>query len=352
MQNKKIQSAYLDEKVIFTMIITALLGLIVTGFQYKNYESCIDFNIRAKANHFRTDEPIRFETDAIYAKDFSWDFGDNEQTETNINSAVHSFNQPGEYTVSVTVNGSCTEYKTVYIAKAQKLDNPLLIPQFVCPQSAEVGKPVTFQDTTAGARSWEWRFGETASIDATSSTASYTYKTPGLKTISLVLNGDPKQMGVCKVYVNEKNVPPPTNRLPPRTGGGGRQPSLVIVPAKPGTPTLEEQQNEVPPAVKEAPKPQGITISKKDFETKLRGVVNNLFTAQDFSQYICSNMNLPVSLNGQEITFTQFCNKLASISNDKKIKQLNVQQIKNGETNCIIGLNVNLKLKQGFLGIF
>jgi FOG: PKD repeat len=352
MQNKKIQSAYLDENVIFTMIITALLGLIVTGFQYKNYEHCIDFNIRAKANHFRTDEPIRFETDAIFAKDFSWDFGDNEQTETNINSAVHSFNQPGEYTVAVTVNGSCTEYKTIYIAKAQKLDNPLLIPQFICPQTAEVGQPVTFQDTTAGARSWEWRFGETASIDATSSTASYTYKTPGLKTISLILNGDPQQMGVCKVYVNEKNVPPPVSKLPPRTGGGGRKPSLVIVPAKPGTPTLEEQQNEAPPAVKEAPKPQGITIGKQELETKLRGVVNNLFTARDFSQYTCNNQNLPVSLNGQEITFAQFCNKLASIGNDKKIKQLNVQQIKNGETNCIIGLNVNLKTKQGFLGIF
>jgi hypothetical protein len=48
----------------------------------------------------------------------------------------------------------------------------------------------------------------------------------------------------------------------------------------------------------------------------------------------------------------QFCNKLSSIKNDKKIKQLNVQQIKSSETNCLIGLNVSLKMKQGFLGIF
>lgn len=347
MENKKIQSAYLDEKVIFTMIITALIGLVISGFQYKNYEHCFEFHIRAKASYYRTDEPIRFETDAQYAKEFNWDFGDNEKTQTNISSAVHSYNQPGEYTVSLTVNGSCTEYKTIYITKAQKLDNPLLIPQFVCPQTAEVGKPVTFQDTTAGARSWEWRFGETASIDATSSTASYVYKTPGLKTISLVLNNDPKQLGVCKVYVNEKPVAAPrTNR-----SSGHSQPSLIIVPAKPGTPPLDEQKVEQP-AVHEAPKPQGVTISKQEFETKLRGVVNNLFTAKDFSPYLCNNVDIPVSLNGTEITFSQFCNKLASIQNDKKIKQLNVQQIKNGETNCIIGLNVSLKMKQGFLGIF
>jgi hypothetical protein len=349
MENKKIQPAYIDEKVILTMIITALLGLVITGFQYKNYEHCFDFHIKAKANFFRTDEPIRFETDALYAKEFQWDFGDNESSETNINSVVHAYNQPGEYMVSLTVNGKCSEYKTIYITKAPKLENPLLIPRFVCPQTAEVGKPVSFQDTTAGAHSWEWRFGETAAVDATSSTVNYVYKTPGLKTISLVINNDPKQLGVCKVYVNEKTVAPSRSnaRMPARQ----QQPSFIVVPARPATPTLEEQ-NHPQPVIPEPAKPQGVNIGKQELESKLRGVVNNFLTADNFNQYFCNNLNIPVSLNGTEITFTQLCNKLGSIKNDKKIKQLNVQQIKNSETNCIIGLNVSLKMKQGFLGIF
>jgi hypothetical protein len=347
MENKKIQPAHLDERVILTMIITALIGLVITGFQYKNYEHCFDFHIKAKANYYRTDEPIHFETDALYATAFEWDFGDNESSETNISSVVHAYNQPGEYTVALTVNGKCSEYKTIYITKAPKIDNPLLIPRFICPQMAEVGKSVVFQDTTAGAHSWEWRFGETAVVDATSSTASYTYKTPGLKTISLVLNNDPKQLGVCKVYVNEKQVTPSRSNARPAP----RQPAFVVVPARPVTPTLEEQSHPQP-AVTEAPKPQGVAISKQELETKLRGVANNYLTADNFSQYFCGNLNVPVSLNGTEITFTQFCNKLSAIKNDKKIKQLNVQQIKNSETNCLIGLNVNLKMKNGFLGIF
>jgi len=349
MENKKnIQLAYLDEKVIVTMIIVALLGLIITGFKYKNYEHCFDFHIKAKANFYRTDEPIRFETDALYAKEFQWDFGDNENSQTNISSVVHAYNLPGEYTVALTINGTCTEYKTVYITRAPKLENPLLQPRFICPQQAEVGKAVTFQDTTPGAHSWEWRFGETAVIDATASTASYVYKTPGLKTISLVLNNDPKQLGVCKVYVNDKTVAPSrSNARPSRSSG----PSFVIVPAKPQTPPLEEQ-NHPQPAVTEPPKPQGVNITKQELETKLRGVVNNYLTPENFSQYFCNNLNVPVSLNGTEITFTQFCTKLSSIKNDKKIKQLNVQQIKSSETNCLIGLNVSLKMKQGFLGIF
>lgn len=348
MENKKIQPAYLDEKVILTMIITALVGLVITGFQYKNYEHCFDFHIKAKANFYRTDEPIHFESDALYAKEFQWDFGDSESSETNISTVVHAYNMPGEYTVSLTVNGKCTEYKTVYITRAPKIENPLLQPRFACPQTAEVGKAVIFQDTTAGAHSWEWRFGETAVVDATSSTASYTYKTPGLKTISIVLNNDPKQLGVCKVYVNDKKVAPSKSntRVPQH-----QQPAFVVVPAKPVTPTMEEQSHPQP-VVTEPAKPQGVNISKQELETKLRGVVNNFITADNFSQYFCNNLNVPVSLNGSEITFTQFCNKLSSIKNDKKIKQLNVQQIKSSETNCLIGLNVSLKMKQGFLGIF
>lgn len=348
MENKKIQLAYLDEKVILTMIIAALLGLVITGFKYKNYEHCFDYHIKAKANFYRTDEPIRFETDALYATEFQWDFGDNENSQTNINSAVHAYNLPGEYMVSLTVNGKCTEYKTIYITKAPKLENPMLMPRFVCPQMAEVGKPVTFQDTTAGAHSWEWRFGETAVIDATSSTANYVYKTPGLKTVSIILNNDPKQLGVCKVYVNDKKISPSKSnaRVPAR-----QQPAFIVVPAKPQTPSLEEQ-NRVQPAVTEPAKPQGVTIGKQELEGKLRMVVNNYLTADNFSPYFCNNLNVPVSLNGTEITFSQFCNKLGSIKNDKKIKQLNVQQIKSSETNCLIGLNVSLKMKQGFLGIF
>lgn len=352
MENKKIEPAHLDERVILTMIITALVGLVITGFQYKNYEHCFDFHIKAKANYYRTDEPIHFETDALYAKEFEWDFGDNESSQTNISSVVHAYNTPGEYTVALTVNGKCSEYKTVYITKAPKIENPLLMPRFICPQTAEVGKPVTFQDTTAGAHSWEWRFGETAVIDATSSTASYTYKTPGLKTISIVLNGDPKQLGVCKVFVNDKAVAASRTS----NGGGGknaapRQPAFVVIPAKPNTPSLEEQ-NHPQPQPAEAPKPQGVNISKQELETKLRGVANNYLTPDNFAQYFCGNLNVPVSLNGTEVTFTQFCNKLSAIKNDKKIKQLNVQQIKNAETNCLIGLNVSLKMKKDFLGIF
>jgi hypothetical protein len=348
MENKKIQPSYLDDKIILTLIIISLLALMVTAFRYKNYEPCIPFHIKAKAEYYRTGEPIRFETDARFVQDFQWEFGDNETTQTQIPSAVHTYAVPGEYTITLTTNGQCSEYKTIYITRAPKLENPLLLPTFICPQSAEVGKPVTFIDSTAGARSWEWRFGETAVIDATSSTASYVYKTPGLKTIALVINNNAQQMAVCKVFVNEAAATRPKDGNNKRN----KQPNnLIIVPAKPVTPTLNEQVNEQP-AMKEPPKPMGTAISKQELEGKLRMVANNYFKAEGFTPYLCNNLNVPVSLNGEEITFVEFCNKLSALKSEKKIKELNVQQIKSSETNCIISLNVNLKLKKGFLGIF
>jgi hypothetical protein len=347
MENKKIQPAYLDDKVIITMIILSLVALMITAFRYKNYEHCIAFNIKVKAEYYRTGEPIRFETDARNTQDFQWEFGDNETSQTNIPSVVHAYNVPGEYTITLTVNGKCSEYKTIYITRAPKLENPLLLPTFICPQSAAVGKPVTFIDTTAGAHSWEWRFGETAVVDATASTASYVYKTPGLKTIALVINNNVQQMATCKVFVNEAL----TTRPKENNNQRNRQQPIIVIPAKPNTPSLNEQANEQP-AMKEPPKPTGTSISKQDLEGKLRMVASNFFKAEGFTPYLCNNLNIPVSLNGQEITFIEFCNKLSALKSEKKIKELNVQQIKSNETNCIISLNVSMKLKKGFLGLF
>ena len=345
MENKKILPAYLDEKIILTMVAISVIALVITGFKYKNHQYCSPFNVKATAVHFYTDEPVKFETNFVGGTSFKWDFGDNESNQTSINSVIHAYSQPGEYNVTLTVNGHCSEYKTVFITRAPRIENPMLLPTFVCPQTAEVGMAVTFRDTTAGARSWEWRFGETASIDATSSTASYVYKTPGLKTISLVINNNLQQTAICKVFVND--VTPKSNNNKARNNN--RQSPIMIVQAKPNTPSLAEQ---VQPAITEAPKPQGVSISKQDLEDKLRKVINNFAKAEDFGAYFCNNLQIPVSLNGQEITFSQLCTKLSSIKSEKKIKELQVQQIKSSETNCIMSLNVNLKMKKGFLGIF
>jgi hypothetical protein len=90
-------------------------------------------------------------------------------------------------------------------------------------------------------------------------------------------------------------------------------------------------------------------VSGVEFESMLRAVANKQKTAQSFSVYLCGNLNVQTSLNGQEITFTELCNKLSALKSEKKIKRMTVQLMKNERTGCVIALFVTLKEKEGLL---
>jgi hypothetical protein len=346
MEKRQTSVSRLDENVIITMLAISIVAFFIFAFKYKNYNPCVPFTIRTTAAHYQTGEVIRFETSARSFQRLQWNFGDNQNNETRIASAVHAYDQPGEYTVTIAADNNCAQYKTLVISPAPRVVNPLLLPTFVCPQMAEVGKPVTFQDTTKGASKWEWRFGETATVDATAANPTYTYSSPGLKTVSLVINNDPQQLAVCKVYVNA--APPKATPQKTKPGGTGRPP-VIVINDRPLNDPINEQLNPV-----KEPAPAQLTgadITKPEIEAKLRQVADKLLTAESFSAYMCGNLNIPVSVNGTEVTFVAFCNQLSALKSSKKIKRLEVQMFKDNNTHCIKGLNVNFKKKEGFLGI-
>lgn len=344
MENSSIFHKRIDEKVTITMMIVAILSLGLMAYRYSHRTTCSSFSVTAKAKHFYTGEVIRFETDIVQHKTLRWNFGDNQHDDTRASSAVHAYDEPGEYIVALTVDGTCTEYTSIMITAAPKVENPSLLPTFICPQSAEVGKAVQFADTTHGAAQWQWRFGESANVDATARNPQYTYTTPGLKTVSIVINNDQRQIGICKIYVNPAAQPEAPKKK--ETGGGGRRPVIVIA-EQPQTAPLNDQLN---PAATLVPEPvKAPDVSGVEFESMLRAVANKQKSAQSFSLYLCGNLNVQTSLNGQEITFTELCNKLAALKSEKKIKRMTVQLMKNERTGCVIALFVTLKEKEGLL---
>jgi len=345
MPKRKLTGSYLDEKVVLSMIAVAVVSFFVMAYKFKTHKTCGDFTINSYALHYYAGEVVRFETTNKKFSRWRWNFGDDQSNETTVGSVAHAYDVSGEYTVTVTVDGGCTEYRTVLISPAPVVKDPLLTPKILCPQSAEVGKPVVFSDSTNGASQWEWRFGETATIDATSRSASYVYTSPGLKTVSLIVNNDPRQTAICKIVVNTPAPDPLPRQAPKPSGGGG----VIIVPAKPSTSPLNEQlpttsQPAAPPPIVRAP-----DISREQFETELKAVANGYKNAESFARYLCDNLNIQVSLNGSEVTFTELCNKIASLKSSKKIKRLNVQLVKNERSNCIVALVVNLKKRENLL---
>ena len=336
--NRQILNKRVDDRAILTMIIPAVLSLLIMAWRFTNHTVCSSFNITARSGHYYTGEVVRFESNIANYKTLRWDFGDDQGNDSKISSAVHAYDQPGEYTASLTVNGVCTEYVRLVIIPAPHVENPRLTATFICPQSAEVGKPVQFTDTTQGATQWEWRFGETATVDATEKAPKYIYTTPGLKTVTVVINNDQQQLGLCKIYVN----PAASRQKKDRSD----RPVIVVnrvgPPLKNAADTTTEKKAPAEPVVTKAPE-----ISDAGIEVLLRGAANKQKTAENFAPYFCGNLNVQSNLNGQVMPFTELCNKFSALKSEKKIKKLSVQLVKDEKTNCIIALFVNMKEKEG-----
>ena len=348
MEKRQAFISRLDENVIITMLAVSVVAFIIFAFRYKNYEPCVPFTIRTVAVHYYTGEVIRFETNARSFKKLEWNFGDTRKYETNsTSSAIHTYEKAGEYEVVISADGKCSQNQTVIISQAPHIVDPLKLPTFIGPPTAEVGKPVTFKDTTKGASRWEWRFGETANVDAVSASPAYTYSSPGLKTVSLVVNNDPENVASYKIIVNPAPVKTTAPAKPPGGGGGGK--SIIFVPTVPTHDPLNVQLH--PPAEPPPAQVAGIDITKEELEAKLRQVADKQLTAESFSAYMCGNLNIPVSLNGTEITFTEFCKQLSALKSSKKIKRLQVQPVKNPTNHCILSLYIDFKKKEGFLGL-
>lgn len=343
MQKKQFMVFRLDDNVIITLLAVCVIASLAFVVRYSNYKPCGPFNINTIGNTFNTGSIIRFETDVKDFKELEWDFGDNQTDLTTVSSSIHSYDYPGEYVITLSVDGRCTQYKTIFVRLAPKVVDSTLVPRVVIPENTEVGKPTSFADTTRNAVSWEWRFGETANVDAISKNPVYVYRTPGWKTISLVINGNINNALIRKIFVNPAKVENKTDKE------AGRRPPPIIVQRKPETDPLadqlKEEKNAEPKATEPAKAPE---ISVAEFKQMLYGVAGGSQNAGSFAKYFCDgNLNTYTNLNGEPATFNQFCARLAKLKKASDIRNMTVTLKKNQETNCITAVDVIVKVKSG-----
>lgn len=337
----------LDDSVILTMLVCAVMGLFFTSYKYVNTEPCVAYPINTSSASYHTGEVVKLSTTAINPKEIIWNFGDNTHEETGIKaSVVHTYSRSGEYTITLTVNKTCIQTKTIKIQDAPPVIDLSKTPEFTVPEKIIAGVPFTIQDSSRFANTWEWRFGETAVIDATSAIATYTYKTPGLKTITLVVNGNTDNMGVAKVLVNEAEISP---SKAVKNKNRRSSPQIFIVDKKPESENiLKEDRLEKSVEVEEKVYPN---ISTSEIETMLKQVADKKISEQYFETYFCDLKTVPVTVNSSAISFNTLYKNLTEINGSNKIKSFKVQMIKNKKTNCVEGLNIWMKTKGKFLGI-
>ncbi len=159
-------------------------------------------------------EEIRFY--CLVGEDFHWDFGDNSE-HVLAPGPKHIFTTPGTFHVTLTVNTQCTVDKTIIIEPAPN-ESPKVLdlktPSIEGPKNGDkvyVGKPVQFKGYCDGATKWEWTFEDVMQI-ITEQNPTYTFKSPGKKTVMLTVNG---QSESARLELNVERSPDAPKPPPP-----------------------------------------------------------------------------------------------------------------------------------------
>lgn len=344
MEKKSSSRFRIDEQVFFTMILVGILALIVLAFRLKTDEPCKPIQIKFTNNGsvFFQDAPVSFNATTKGGKTFEWDFGDGSQLETRATSnIIHTYKTARTYTVTVTVNGQCDEEEKIVIKRAPVFVDKRMLPQFSVPDSAIVGKPVTFTDSTEDATSWEWSFGETGNVDNKKRVASYMFTSHGPKTIYLKINGRPDRASTKMIYVKENPRQRPEEDTRQRNDNGGRSNRRIIVVSA-DSPTTPHINVDVP--IVRAPE-----VSNEQLRVLLMQVVSGEKKAGDFSEYLCGKLNIMVVYNNKTMTFSEMCNKIRGVKKQGKVRSLVPSQFRNGTDGCIESMNVVLE-KKGLFG--
>ncbi|MBN2484898.1 MAG: PKD domain-containing protein [Bacteroidales bacterium] len=309
----------LDPAVVRVLLIIMAIAGIIFLYRWYNYEECpgVDFSI--EENNHIAGEHVEFTCKSENLKSIRWDFGDGQTDKTNL-SPAHIYQKPGEYMVTLIVNGNCPVSKKIIIHPKKEVKPLPVIPKFSCPSKVFVGENVVFRCLNTDAYKYEWNFGESKTVDATTKEAIYKYSKTGRKTITLIVNGDKKYIASKEIYV----MPLPARSQAPS--------KLVEAPSKPA-PVVQPKEPE--PEVK-APKAIPV-ISNDQLQQMLTDFAKGKVDKNAFDPYLFNTPDkVIVEINDEIMRFSDFLNYiqgqdlnirefLTYRENDKRITRIKIK---------------------------
>lgn len=338
----------IDLRVIFSFLLLLTIAITYLLLQFFNHVECEDAKFYIFSDNSQTQEAIEFYDKTPNAKSWKWDFGDGITTDKRQHT-FHVYKNAGTYLVTLTINGNCIHTKEIII-KDKFGSDKLGTPQIIVSKIITAGQPTYFNSLSKDAKTWEWAFGENKGIDETASNPVYTFSTPGEKTITLVINGDFSRVAKKIIYVHPRIIKK-TNPLDvtsyvyeknsesfslPR-GTVKKDPLEDMLQYVPVAPKNKTQKDSIIP-IKKAPK-----ISEDQFEILLNKVTEGNKVKEDFAEFLCDDLEIPVVKNDSELlTFAQLCANIKG----KKIKIQSIRLNKDKATNCVKGLSIDYKVKK------
>lgn len=293
------------KNIIIAVVSTLLLASLIAIWLQRKSANPDDIAAMAFPSNLTTGDSLKFEDKTENAKTKKWDFGDGKTSERS--KGVHFYSKPGFYEVKLTIDNKYTKSFRILVSN-KIIAEPIIeenTTQIDGPTQARQLENVIFRAVSSNSKTFNWKFGETGSIDAKEKTAFYSYKTPGTYTVTLFTDDDQ----------------PITHQI-------------VILPAYNPIETVE------PEAV----------VNEQDayneIDDDLKRVLQQIANGNNFNSnynyllttYFCNNDNVAVTVNGAKIKdLYYYCTGL------QFDKSNNIQEVKTTFDNsqkCIIKLEI------------
>ncbi len=331
MNNKSIKTHF-DLNVFITFLVLLLCGLALFSFRLNSKVDCSNVDFDVISNSYTIEDLIEFKSTDTSGVEWIWDFGDNAP-EAYRSNVVHQFEKPGTYTVSLQMNGECAATRELVISKTKIIRSPELIPNIILPKYVRVGDKVEFFNDSKFAKSWQWSFGETTRVDGNDRKETYTYKTPGKKTVLLVVNED-RRHEAKKILT----VLPAKKKAKQERNTNITTPIADVLVDIPDEPTIIE------PPVVDDDEVAYIEISGDEIRDMLQKYSVRNLDDITIRNYFCVT-NIPVfNKSGDRFTVSQFFKAIRDV-NKLEIKSLKLYRDK--KAGCIKSMTVDMRTKKG-----
>lgn len=316
---------HFDLKILLFLGTVLLISCVLLAFKVKTAGICTVTDFKVDASSYRAGELITFSDISNTAYEWKWDFNDGTPVSYR-SKAGHAFTRPGKYNVKLLLNNNCTVQKVITIVPKNDVINTALLPKFYAPKMVREGEMIQFKDSTANAKSWEWRFGDGSKIDAIDKNPTYTYTIPGEKVVSLVVNGNVKNVQFAKI-----TVLPATKQAKDVISDRIKRRNSVR------TDPVEEYFRNIPDSPKRSAEIAGINEVK--LEGLLMGASEGKLSYQNLIRYFCSDALPLVELKkGKMIT-------LESLFKDMHKESIKIKSIRlvRDKDECVTHIKINYK---------
>lgn len=338
MNHKRIKTHF-DKNVYISFLVLMIFGLGLLSFRLNSKVDCSHVDFEMIADSYTTADLIEFKSTDPSGVEWEWDFGQGIPKKYRSN-VLHQFTKEGTYTVSLKMNGQCEATKQIVITKEKDLVDPALIPNIILPKYVRVGQEVEFSNDSEFAKSWQWSFGESMAIDGNKRTEKYVYKTPGEKTVLLVVNGDRRHEAKQRITV-----------LPEKKSRKRRASITRIDPIETvlqeqirDKPKAEEKAAEEAEKKKEEEVAKRIEVSTDDMQQMLMAYSSRSLDDISIRNYFCYS-NIPVfNKTGNRFTVSQFFKEIRDVN---KLEINSIKMIKDKKTGCVKSMTVDMRTKKG-----